>query len=116
MNMRSLVELGNHIAKVREQKEYTQEGLAEKLGCQPNSLSRWENGNTAMKIDTFAAIIDVLGVSADELLGTKASLKNQNMQNMGALLQDVSDISVENLYMLQSIVKAVLEALKSLQN
>lgn len=113
MYMKSLVELGNQIAKIREQREYTQEGLAEKLGCQPNSLSRWENGNTAMKIDTFAAIIDVLGVSADELLGTKASLKNQNTQNIGTLLQDVS---AENLYMIQNIVKAVLEALKSQQN
>ena len=116
--MRNLAELGNEIAKIREQREFTQEGLAEKIGCQPNSLSRWENGNTAMKIDMFAAIIDALEVSADDLLGIgkRENHHNQEKDKEASLNIMLQDLTPENLYMLQNILKVMMEAIKTQQN
>ena len=113
--MRNLVELGNEIAKIREQREYTQEGLAEKIGCQPNSLSRWENGNTAMKIDMFAAIMDALEVSADEVLGIEKREKkeNENEVNIDKMLHGLSP---ENLHIVKNALRAMIDAIKIQQN
>ena len=37
--------IGKVIAKLRKDKNMTQEELAEKLGVNSKSISRWENGN-----------------------------------------------------------------------
>lgn len=113
--MRNLVELGNEIAKIREQREYTQEGLAEKIGCQPNSLSRWENGNTAMKIDMFAAIMDALEVSADEVLGIEKREKKEN-ENEVSIDKMLHGLSPENLHMVKNALRAMIDAIKIQQN
>lgn len=113
--MRNLVELGNEIAKIREQREYTQEGLAEKIGCQPNSLSRWENGNTAMKIDMFAAIVDALEVSADEVLGIEKREKKEN-DNEVSIDKMLHGLSPENLHMVKNALRAMIDAIKIQQN
>lgn len=113
--MRNLVELGNEIAKIREQREYTQEGLAEKIGCQPNSLSRWENGNTAMKIDMFAAIMDALEVSADEVLGIEKREKKEN-ENEVSIDKMLHGLSPENLHMVKNALRAMIDSIKIQQN
>lgn len=113
--MRNLVELGNEIAKIREQREYTQEGLAEKIGCQPNFLSRWENGNTAMKIDMFAAIMDALEVSADEVLGIEKREKKEN-ENEVSIDKMLHGLSPENLHMVKNALRAMIDSIKIQQN
>lgn len=67
--MRSIIEIGRIIAEERMKKGYSQEDLAELIGCQPNSISRWENGETTMKIDVLQKIATALDVSADKILG-----------------------------------------------
>ena len=37
---------GKFIAKLRKEKNMTQEQLAEKMGVTDKSISRWENGKT----------------------------------------------------------------------
>ncbi len=39
-------EIGNFIAALRKEKKLTQEQLAEKLGVNSRSISRWENGGS----------------------------------------------------------------------
>lgn len=67
--MNSITEIGNIIALKRMELGYTQEDLAELIGCQPNSVSRWENGETTMKIDVLQKIALVLNLSTDSTLG-----------------------------------------------
>ena len=98
--MRSVTEIGKIIAEERMKKGYSQEDLAELIGCQPNSISRWENGETTMKIDSLQKIAIVLGVSADEILGL--SIQRDNENNLFEYLSEEEMIiikkSIEILY------------------
>jgi transcriptional regulator with XRE-family HTH domain len=102
--MKTLREIGVVIAEEREKAGYTQEGLAEKIGCQPNSLSRWENGATTMKIDTFQSIVSALGISADYILG---------VDTLSVSLDEmVSGLSSENLEIVRNTVAAIVQTMK----
>lgn len=47
----------------------SQQEVAERIGRSAAAIKSWENGETAMGIDTLNALADLYGVSADALLG-----------------------------------------------
>ena len=53
----------------REQKGLSQKDVAEKIGVAKSTYSLYESGNREPNVQTIKKIADVLGVSADELLG-----------------------------------------------
>lgn len=53
----------------REQKGLSQKDVAEKIGVAKSTYSLYESGNREPNVQTIKKISDVLGVSADELLG-----------------------------------------------
>lgn len=63
------MEIGNVIRKHRSLKGMTQEELAQALSVTPQAVSRWEIGVSYPDIAMVPGIVNVLGVSADELLG-----------------------------------------------
>lgn len=65
-------EVGNRLADLRLRKGYSQENLAEKIGCSVITISRWENGNTHMKSQDIFELCSVLDISADVLLGLES--------------------------------------------
>ena len=60
--------VGQRIKAARERKNMTQEDLAALIDISPAHISVIERGTKIPRIDTFAAIANALGVSADELL------------------------------------------------
>ena len=69
------MEIGNVIREHRTLKGMTQEELAQALSVTPQAVSRWEIGVSYPDIAMVPAIVKVLGVSADELLGCGSSDK-----------------------------------------
>lgn len=65
-----LTGIGKRLAMTRENAGYSQEALAEKTGYSAITISRWENGHTAMKAVDIIKVTQALGISADYLLGT----------------------------------------------
>ena len=60
--------------RLREAIEYSQisqKELADKLGINPSTVSKYMRLNKFPSIDTFANICEILDVSADEILGIK---------------------------------------------
>ena len=57
----------NKIRQLREEKRYSREEMAEKLGMDTSTYTRIENGNVHLKMTTFIMIAMVLGVSMIEL-------------------------------------------------
>gem|GEM_PF-441753 len=57
----------NKIRQLREEKRYSREEMAEKLGMDTSTYTRIENGNVHLKMTTFIMIVMVLGVSMIEL-------------------------------------------------
>lgn len=49
----------------------TQKEIAEKLGINPSTLSKYMNQNKYPAIETFANLCEILDASADEILGLK---------------------------------------------
>lgn len=60
--------------RLREAIQYgnvTQKELAERLGINPSTVSKYMRLNKYPSLDTFANICEILDVSADEILGLK---------------------------------------------
>ena len=49
----------------------TQKEIAERVGVTPSTVSKYLNQDKYPAIDTFANICEVIGASADEILGIK---------------------------------------------
>ena len=63
--------IGQRISQLRKQSNMSQKELAEKLGVNPSTVSKYMNQNKYPSLDTFANICEILDVSADEILGLK---------------------------------------------
>lgn len=61
--------IGEAVKTVRLAKGMTQKQLAELSGTTDISVSRWENGQRDMQVETLMRIADGLGVKASELVG-----------------------------------------------
>ena len=60
--------IGNNIRKYRNIKKLRQEDLAEKVDISTNYLGAIERGEKIPSLETFIAIVNALGVSADQIL------------------------------------------------
>lgn len=60
--------VGLRVKQVREQKEITQESLAEKTGLSWSCISRFENGKTMVSLEKLINIAEKLDVGLNVLL------------------------------------------------
>ena len=64
----NLDNIGKFIKEMRKNKNLTQEELAEKLGVNNRTVSRWENGKNMPDISLYKPLCEVLGISIEELV------------------------------------------------
>ena len=64
-----LIELGERIRKRRQKMKLSQESFAEKAGISVNTVSRIEGGQTAMSVEIFRKMIEILKTDANILMG-----------------------------------------------
>ena len=62
-----LVEIGERIRALRESNGMSQEQLAELVGVSKNSISKYENGQTEMKIGVYNRLVEIFGVTPNDL-------------------------------------------------
>lgn len=75
-----LIELGNRIRDRRNEINMSQEKVAEQAGISANTVSRIEGGQSAMSIEIFIRMVQILGVDANELLGVSNYVKERDGQ------------------------------------
>ena len=63
--------IGRNIRRFRNEKNMTQDQLAEKLGVTRQAVSNWENGKTQPEVETVGKIAEVLEVTLEDLLHDK---------------------------------------------
>jgi transcriptional regulator with XRE-family HTH domain len=56
-----------YLAEWRKHRDLTQQQLAERLGCEAMTVSRWERHETAITTDTIAALAEALGGDLEPL-------------------------------------------------
>ena len=69
------MEIGSVIKKLRQQKQMTQEELAEMLKVSVQTVSRWENGINYPDLVVLPEIAGLFHVTTDYLLGVKGEPK-----------------------------------------
>ena len=61
-------EVANSIKKLRQEKQLSQEQLAEQLYVTRQAVSNWENGKTQPDIDTLMQLASVFDVSTERII------------------------------------------------
>ena len=83
--------VGKNIKSYREQKNITQDELAEKLCVTRQAVSNWECGKTEPDIDTLHKIADVLEVNIEELIyGTKRQITIVHQHNTQNVTKEIT--------------------------
>ena len=60
---------GQRFSRLRKAKGMTQEVIAEKMNISPQAVSKWENDLSAPDVSLLLPLAELLGVTADTLLG-----------------------------------------------
>ena len=60
---------GQRFARLRKNKGYTQEQIADKVNISYQAVSKWENDISSPDISILGELANILGVTIDELLG-----------------------------------------------
>ncbi|MCL2528230.1 MAG: helix-turn-helix transcriptional regulator [Defluviitaleaceae bacterium] len=61
--------IAQNLKALRKEKEWTQEEVAETLGVSPQSVSKWERGDTCPDISLLPALSNMYKVSIDSIIG-----------------------------------------------
>ncbi len=69
--MIELVDIQKRLREEIKNSNLTQKEIAEKLGINPSTVSKYLRLDKFPAIDTFANLCEILDVSADEILGLK---------------------------------------------
>lgn len=73
---------GKLLCGLRKNKGMTQKQVAERLGVQPKTVSKWETGRGFPDVSTLSALADILGVSERMLLSGDLIENNKDIGNM----------------------------------
>ena len=85
-----LKRLGRNIAGRRKALGLTQVGLAERLGIEPESVSRCERGVTSPSLMLLQQLASVMQVTVAELLAEYPAETYSEAQRLSALLSDLA--------------------------
>lgn len=93
--------IGRFLSKSRKKKSLTQEQLAEKLGVNSRTISRWETGRTMPDYSVLNDLCKELEISINELFAgekiTKEKLVEKCDNNMLLMLKDFKNSKNKNL-------------------
>lgn len=74
--------MGQIIKRLRKERNFTQEELAEQLNVSPQAVSKWENGTSMPDISQVLPIANVFGVSTDLLFGVSGKSGREEVEKI----------------------------------
>lgn len=104
------IEIANRLAKLRKEKGYSQEQLAEELDISRQAISKWERAEASPDTDNLIELAKLYNVSLDYLLcldneDSKSVNKNQIIINENGIHiedeEDVVDISKKGIQVIE---------------
>ncbi|MBR3204166.1 helix-turn-helix transcriptional regulator [Candidatus Saccharibacteria bacterium] len=87
-----LGKIGKYIARKRQENNYTQESLAEKLDISSRSISKWERGICLPDSTNMAKLCKMFNISYNELLSGEDMDKSEYEKKAEAILKEFSRI------------------------
>ena len=74
-----MLKIGDKIKQLRKEQDVTQEKLAAYLNISYQAVSKWENNTALPDITLIPQLANFFGVSTDELLGMKETVKTEEL-------------------------------------
>jgi len=81
--------IGKFIAKMRKEKNLTQEQLAEKLGITKNAVSKWERGISLMDMSLLKPLSSLLDVEVIDILSGEVIDKNNKSKQYEKMILEL---------------------------
>lgn len=91
------MEFNERIKAYRREKGYSQEQIARKLHITQGAISQWELGITSPNAQQIAALADLLGTTADDLLGRAEQPKQTLDDTLVNLLLSLSPAQIQRV-------------------
>ncbi len=83
------INIGKNLADIRKRIGWTQGELAERIGVETETISRFERGATTPSLLTLQRLASVLNTSMAELLGESSPMPNDQARTISAWLNDL---------------------------
>ena len=105
VNEERLKGIGNRIKRVRKERGYSQEHLAELLGVSINTISNYENGKYSFDISRISEMADILDTTEEYLLYGQNNKMNIHSTEM--LIQKIMHMTDDEKSKLYRIIEDV---------
>jgi len=84
-------EMKNRLGELRKEKELTINQMAERMGVQPITIERWEEGIKLPQLQKLAALSDMYGSSISYALGLTDIKRSNENQEVAPRLQEIRE-------------------------
>lgn len=96
--------IGQRIRSFREQNEWTQDVLGEKVGLTRSSIANIESGKQKVPLGTIYLFAQILSIEIFEILPTLKEISNNSLVNLHLIL-DTEKYTDEQLTWVSEIIK-----------
>lgn len=100
---------GQVIQRIRKERGMTQEQLGEKVGVDPNSISRIERGRLIPALPTLIDICNALGIGADTVLA--AYVAADTPIRWTPLAEKLKGLELEKQHKIEVILECLIETI-----
>ena len=100
--------IGKNIRRFRKERGYRLEDLAEMVGLSTNYMGAIERGEKLPSLETFIAIVNCLGISADFIFADVLTEGDQVKESVFA--EKLSGLSAQQRKEVYAVVDALLKA------
>ena len=100
--------IGKFIAESRKKKNLTQEQLAELLGVNNRTVSRWETGRTMPDISLYKLLCEILDISVEELINGEKTKKQDLKLSFEKAIISTIDSSEKTKNKMSNIIRGLL--------
>ena len=105
-----LIELGERIRKRRQKMKLSQESFAEKAGISVNTVSRIEGGQTAMSVEIFRKMIEILETDANLLLGKEGG-GTEKLESIQEVLYRIQKMEWKEQKIIMQTIDSLIDSL-----
>ncbi len=84
--------LGQRIAQLRKVQNLTQQQLADKLGVAQQTLAHYETGRLRIAVAALAPLVEVLGISVEDLLDEHPGQTKRKRGPVSKLQQQIDQV------------------------
>lgn len=106
-----LINLGNRIRNRRMEMNISQETVAEMAGISANTVSRIEGGHSAMSIEIFIKLVQILDMDANELLGVNLLTSEKEEQSLERAFR-IQNLNQRDQKVVIRTIETLVEALQ----